>query len=164
MRDRLLRLFERPLLPLRKRKGVDGNSQICVAVETDKKVTNCFRYDKSSSDCVECDTDYYLSGDTCNAVASIKVSNCAMYSSFTQCKLCDAGYYLVGNECVEIETVPNCRVHSNWKCVECESNYFMNLAYDSSPMLANVSTFQLMATGAYSQVSLQLDTNSTTVC
>ena len=153
-----------PCFLCEKGKVLDENSELCVAVEAEKQVTNCFRYDKSSSDCVECDTDFYLSGDTCNAVGNIKVANCAMYSSITQCKLCDAGYYLVGNECVEIEKVPNCRVHSNRKCVECEENYFMNLAYNSNPMLANVSTFQLMATGAYSQVSLEQNSNSTTVC
>lgn len=153
-----------PCFLCEKGKVLDENSEVCVNVDSEKVVTNCFRYDKTSSDCIECDTDYFLDQGACRQVGNIKVANCAIYSTITQCKMCDAGYYLVENECVEIKALPNCRVHTNRKCSECKSNYFLNLAYNSNPMSANVATFDLFATGKYSEVSINLDKNTTTIC
>ena len=153
-----------PCFLCEKGKVLDENSELCVNVETEKVVQNCFRYDKSSSDCMECDTDYFLNGSTCSAVGNIKVENCALYSSITQCKTCDSGYYLVENECVKIEAVSNCRVHSNRKCTTCDSNYFLNVSYTSNPPAANVDTFDLFASGNYDMVSINLDSNVSTVC
>ena len=153
-----------PCFLCEKGKVLDSNSELCVNVETEKVVQNCFRYEKSSSDCIECDTDYYLSGGTCSAVGNIKVENCAIYSSITQCQTCDSGYYLVENECVKIESVSNCRVHSNRKCTSCTSNYFLNDSYISNPPAANVETFDLFASGNFDQISINLISNVSTVC
>lgn len=153
-----------PCFLCEKGKVLDENSTVCVNVDSEKAKPNCFRYDKSTSDCIECDTDFFLSSGNCVAVGNIKVDNCSVYSSITQCKACDSGYYLSGNDCVKIEAVPNCRLHSNRKCTECDGEYFLNLAFDSNPLLANSSTFELFATGDYSQVSINLESNTTTVC
>ena len=153
-----------PCFLCEKGKVLDSNSELCVDIDSENNVTNCFRYEKTSSDCVECVTDFFLSSGTCTAVGNIKVDNCSLYSSITQCQNCDSGYYLVENECVKIESLPNCRLHSNKKCNKCSSGYFLNLAYISNPPSTNVETYDLFATGSYDQISINLNDSTSTVC
>ena len=153
-----------PCFLCEKGKVLDEAATVCVAVDTEKEVPNCFRYDKSSSDCSECETDYFLSSGKCSPVGDIKVDNCARYSSITQCQVCDPGYYLDGNECVKIESANNCRVNTNRQCDQCMSDYFKNLGFNSNPFVANTATFELFATGQYSQTIINSGSNSTTVC
>lgn len=97
----------------------------CVSFPTG--VPNCVSY-SSATTCIQCSTNFYLSGGSCLAVnTTAQIANCANYgSSATTCTACNPGFYLSSNACVQ-GTISNCAVYNSASvCAACESNYYLS--------------------------------------
>lgn len=98
----------------------------CVQATT--TVNNCFQF-ASATACLYCKEGFYINSatNTCNAIVTGKVDNCAFYSA-TSCVVCANGFYLNGSVCVAITTpVTGCAYYSSaTQCLECTAGRILN--------------------------------------
>ena len=77
----------------------------------------------SSTKCVGCLENYYLSGDNCILVKDDSlIKDCIFYSDATSCKQCKENFFLEGNTCLQVKAL-NCKTSiSVNKCGSCYSD------------------------------------------
>ena len=100
---------------------LDFNTNKCAEVSNDNKIDNCHSY--STTSCIQCKPDYYISGTTCTEVGATKIDHCVIYSSATQCQMCEDGSYLLDNKCHVFKEIPNCHLHRKIECDKCDPKF-----------------------------------------
>lgn len=101
-----------------------GTSGICSAPAT--SYAHCVSYD-SSSNCLACDYNYYLS--SANQCTAISADNCAVYTAVLGCTVCKSGKLINNGTCNNGNSgcaAPNCENCSAAnQCLRCNLGYVL---------------------------------------
>lgn len=99
-----------------------GSNGVCVPPNT--RYSNCTSYD-SSSNCVACDYNYYLSGT--NQCTPNPDSSCALYNTTQGCTACNNGRLVTNGSCNSTSPscgTENCNIcNSANQCLRCNYGY-----------------------------------------
>lgn len=108
----------------------------------------CGKYSSADDMCVECETGYYLSENSCTELVTV-IANCSVYDiDSPNCAICEAGFVLnsAASECYEL---PSHCIESNVPvdalditCSQCENGYYL---LESLCILGNVEYCEVYA-------------------
>ena len=105
------------------------------------EVSNCIEY-LNPKECLQCEEGYMLNlGNQCVLEKISKVSHCRIYKDLQNCSECVQGYFVNGGLCQPVSTVANCFKYSgvNGTCVECTSDFFLDINTTNTCIQRNVS-------------------------
>lgn len=104
-------------------------SSACFMIPLNQRVPDCNFYVMSGSSpvCVECQQNFYLSGNVCMAAAS-GVANCDNQDSSNSCIRCLADHYNFAGLCLAVDVkVANCFLYSDERtCQLCNPNFYLS--------------------------------------